>query len=332
MAINLLQFRRLARLVREKLFGSATRAGQARLLRELAASRMLTARLLISQIEARSPAGGIGKAEFKVFSQFGDDGIIQYLIHHADIRPANHSFVEFGVENYLEANTRFLLMNNNWQGLIMDGSAEHIDFIRADELSWRHDLSASVAFIDAENINYLLQTQGFVGEIGLLSIDIDGNDYWVWQAIETVRPIIVVIEYNSVFGIHHAITIPYDKEFQRTRAHWSNLYWGASLKALYLLAQEKGYAFLGCNTNGNNAYFVRADRLGALTPVGLEEGFISARFRDSRDRKGRLTFLGGGDRARLIEEMPVYHVERGALATLKNVQTGESVIAREAAA
>lgn len=307
-------------------------AHHAELLRELAATRMLTARLLIAQMQARGPAGGIRSAEFKVFSQFGDDGIIQYLIHHADLRSENHAFVEFGVSNYLESNTRFLLMNDHWRGLVMDGSPACVDFIRADEISWRHDLTAACAFIDTDNINDLLSANGFEGEIGLLSIDIDGNDYWVWQAIHAVQPIVVVVEYNSVFGVSHALTIPYDRHFYRTSAHWSNLYWGASLKALYLLAQQKGYAFLGCNGIGNNAYFVRNDRLGALTPVGLEEGYAVSRFRDSRDRQGRLTFVGGARRARLIEDMPLVDVERGVGVNLKDLQVGEAAEPGQAAA
>jgi hypothetical protein len=312
--------------------GEASAAYHAELLRELSATRMLTAHLLITQMHRGGPGGGIRPAEFKVFSQFGDDGVIQYLIHYADLRPENHAFVEFGASNYLESNTRFLLMNDCWRGLAMDGSTANVDFIRADEISWRYDLTAACAFIDTDNINELLKTNGFEGEIGLLSIDIDGNDYWVWQAIHVVRPIIVVVEYNSVFGSSHALSVPYDRHFYRTSAHWSNLYWGASLKGLYLLAQQKGYSFLGCNSIGNNAYFVRTDRLGALTPVGLEEGYVVSRFRDSRDREGRLTFLGGARRARVIEEMPLIDVERGVRVTLKDLEAGATAETGKAAA
>jgi len=96
---------------------------------------------------------------------------------------------------------------------------------------------------------------------------VDGNDYWIWDAVRAVCPVVVIVEYNSVFGSEHAITIPYDPTFQRTKGHFSNLYWVASLKALALLARQKGYTCVGCNSNGNNAYFVRDDRLGALRPL-----------------------------------------------------------------
>lgn len=303
----------------------------AALAHELAVTRSLTARLLIAQMAARGPAGGIRAAEFKVSSQFGDDGIIQYLIHHADVRPENHAFVEFGVEDYREANTRFLLTNNNWRGLVMDGSAAHVARIRSEEISWRYDLTAAAAFIDAENINDLIRRHGFAGEIGLLSVDIDGNDYWVWQAIDVVRPILVVAEYNSVFGGEFAVTIPYNPQFQRRQAHCSNLYWGASVKALQLLAERKGYAFLGCNSNGNNAYFVRTDRLGALTPVTLADGYVESRFREARDAQGRLTFVSGARRQALIEHLPLVDVERGAATSLRELQALKAAAARHAA-
>src|SRR5262249_24857230 len=129
--------------------------------RELAITRALMGRLLVADTKARGVRDSIHEAEFRVFSQFGDDGIIQYLVHHVDVRTENRSFVEFGEENYLEANTRFLFVNDNWRGLVMDGSPEHVTFIRDDELSWRYDLTAHAAFIDAENINRLLADAGF---------------------------------------------------------------------------------------------------------------------------------------------------------------------------
>ena len=125
----------------------------------------------------------------KVFSQFGDDGIIQYLIQHLQVQP--QSFVEFGVENYSEANTRFLLLNDNWRGLVLDGSEDSLEALRSEDIYWRHDLTAVAAFIDRDNINGLLARNGFSGRLGLLSIDIDGNDYWVWERIDCVTPSLV---------------------------------------------------------------------------------------------------------------------------------------------
>lgn len=278
--------------------------------RELQDTQLLTARLLIQNIRQQGILPKLADAEFRVFSQFGDDGIIQYLIHH--VQPKSHTFVEFGVERYTEANTRFLLVNDNWRGLILDGSESAMRSVREDTIYWRHDLTAVGAFIDRENINDLISKNGFSGKLGILSVDIDGNDYWVWENISCVEPAIVVAEYNSVFGADRAVTVPYNATFVRSAAHHSNLFWGCSLKALVTLANSKNYAFVGCNNNGNNAYFVQRTQLGGLKEITSQEGFVDSQFRESRDRNGHLTFVGGAARRKLISDMPVFDVESGA--------------------
>lgn len=248
-------------------------------------------------------ANSLKDAEFKVFSQFGDDGIIQYLISH--VKPRADTFIEFGVENYEEANTRFLLMNDNWKGLIIDGSSAFIDAIKASSFYWRYSLKAIASFVTVENINQLLVSSGIIGPIGLLSIDIDGNDFWVWKAITVVDADIVVIEYNSLFGAERSISVPYRPDFVREQAHYSYLYFGASLRALYNLALEKGYAFVGCNQAGNNAYFVKQEKLNGIPELSVEEGYVYSRFRESRNQDGQMSFLDGPERSALLEGLPV---------------------------
>ena len=288
------------------------KAAVRRLVQEIQEAKTLAARSLILQLRTLGVVDRLQDCEFKVFSQFGDDGIIQYLIHHTN--PSSPTFVEFGVENYREANTRFLLINDNWRGLVMDGSSDYIESIRRDDIYWRYDLTAVCAFIDCDNIESLLQEHGFAGDagdLGILSIDIDGNDYWVWDRINNVDPTIVIVEYNSVFGAKRAVTVPYNPSFNRTTAHDSCLYWGCSVKALCQLAEKKGYAFVGCNSNGNNAYFVKKERLGALKVMTPEEGYVESRFRESRDPSGQLTFLSGSQRQQAIAGMSVVDVESG---------------------
>jgi hypothetical protein len=279
-------------------------------------TRLLLGKQLANQVRQHGVYENIRDAEFKAFSQFGDDGILQYLINQTC--PEHHTFIEFGVQDYSEANTRFLLVNDNWRGLIMDGDEQAMSALRKDEIYWRHDLTAVGVFVTRENINQLFRDNGFSGEIGLLSIDIDGNDYWVWEAIDSVDPVIVTVEYNSVFGAQHAISVPYDPAFYRTKAHFSNLYWGASLKAWCTLAEKKGYAFIGCNLNGNNAHFVRKDKLGKIPVKTAEQGYVESRFRESRDVFGNLTYLRGEQRLEAIKDMQVV-----------NVQTNDSVYLRD---
>ena len=277
----------------------------------------------LGRIEARQVAevvpGNIALVEFKVSSQWGEDGIIAHLLRHVSI--ASKVFVEFGVQDYKESNTRFLLRNTNWCGLVLDGSIENIAIIRKDPIYWQHNLKAEAAFVTRENINDLILRHGIVGDIGLLSIDIDGNDYWVWQAISCISPRIVVVEYNALFGPSATVSVPYDPFFVRTQAHYSNLYWGCSLSALTHLAAEKGYGLVGCNTNGNNAFFVRRDVFGGLPLVSPTEAYRPAYFREARDLSGALNYLTGADALAVIRDMSLIDVvtgERGLVGSFSD--------------
>ncbi|NJL18666.1 MAG: hypothetical protein HC938_17430 [Nitrospira sp.] len=245
--------------------------------------------------------------ECQVYSQWGEDGLIQYLIRQVVIE--HPIFVEFGVENYTESNTRFLLMNNHWSGLVIDGADRNIEFIKRDPIYWRHNLKAECAFVTAENINELLKASGVDGDIGLLSIDIDGNDYWVWDAVKVVSPRIVIVEYNARFGPHRAVTVPYDPAFNRAEAHYSRIYYGASLAALVSLGSRKGYDFVGCNSAGNNAFWVRRDvRPSALPIMTASEGFVPSQFRESRRRDGTLAFLSMDEEQRILNDLPLVDI------------------------
>ena len=253
------------------------------------------------------PPARLLSAEFKIFSQWGEDGIIFYLLRHVGV--PNKLFVEFGVENYQEANTRWLVEGHNWSGLVIDGSQQHVDAIKADPIYWKHQLKAACAFVDAENINRFITANGVSGEIGLLSVDIDGMDYWVWKAIDVVTPAIVVVEYNSLFGPTKSVTVPYDPRFVRQKAHYSWSYYGASLAALVGLGKTKGYSFVGSNSAGNNAFFVKSDLLHPpLRELTVAEGFVQRKFREARDLQGRLTFPTFEEEASLISNLPLVDV------------------------
>jgi len=283
-------------------------------------TQSLAAKSLEIQISKLSPKR-LEEVEFRVYSQFGDDGIIYFLL--SKIQPKSRTFIEFGVQDYSEANTRYLLESKNWSGLVLDGDLRAMADLRRQEIYWRQDLTAIGAFITRENINQLLTHGGFEGEIGLLSIDIDGMDYWVWEAIDIVNPSLVVAEYNSLFGGKNAITVPYQPGFRRQNAHWSCLYWGASLAALDHLADLKGYSLVGCNSAGNNAYFVRNDCLGlvGLPRLSPKEAFVDSKFRESRDQSGQFTFLRGEQRFSLISKLDVVDVKTGMIGPLAGFLT-----------
>jgi hypothetical protein len=276
---------------------------------------LLLGKLLSLQIISKQNIKNLNEVEFKVFSQWGDDGIIQWLISKIDIE--HKTFIEFGAGDYRESNTRFLMMNNNWSGLVMDMNKNNVTKIINSEYYWKYDLNAKSVFINTEDINSILTTSGFEKNVGILHIDLDGIDYWVWKAIDSINPIIVILEYNSIFGVDRSITIPYDKNFIRTKAHHSNLYFGASLKALDQLSISKGYTLIGCNSAGNNAYFVRNDKLNnSLPKITLQDGFVLSKFRESRDLQGKLSYLYGTDRLKILEGMPVYNCDLDVIEKL----------------
>lgn len=277
-----------------------------RVLRSLTKIREALGRIEARQLAAGN-AGTLVANEFQVYSQWGEDGIIQHLLRHVPVK--RKLFVEFGVEDYTEANTRFLLVNNDWTGLVLDGGAENVGAIRRSDVYWRHNLKAAQAFITRENINDVLRTHGVAGEIGILSIDIDGNDYWVWEACDVVNPAIVIVEYNSRFGAERAVTVPYDPGFVRHKAHHSCAYYGASLPALVALGKRKGYAFVGSNSAGNNAFFVRQDLVAApLRELTAAQGYVARQFRETRDSDGRLTFPTPEEEAALVTSLPLVEV------------------------
>jgi len=263
-------------------------------------------------LEVRNPST-INEAEFKVFSQFGEDGAIQYLVRRLGILET--SFVEIGVESYQESNTRFLAMNDNWRGLVIDGTDDHVRHMTASDMSWRWDVTPVQAFVTRDNINELLEDHGFTDELGLLSIDVDGMDYWLWDALECVRPAIVVIEFNSIFGPDLALTVPYDPGFVAQQAHWSYQYFGASLSALAHVARQKDYVLVGATSNAVNAFFVRGDLAGALDVCTPQEAWQPSRFLSSRDKSGQLSRVRPHrERLRLIRHLPLTDVTTGETA------------------
>ncbi len=254
--------------------------------------------------------------EFKVYSQWGEDGIIDYLCQMVSV-PVK-SFIEFGVEDYTEANTLFLLKHRHWRGMVIDGAATNIERIRRSDVFWRHDLQARAAFITRDNINDIITQGGLSGELGLLSVDIDGNDYWVWEAVDCVQPAIVVVEYNSLFGPTAKISIPYKSDFSRVLAHASNMYYGASISALNHLAESRGYRLVAGNSAGNNVFFVREPLLGPVRVQTPEEVYVRAGFREARSRRGEVELLTFESRQQAIADLPVVQVDTGLQLLLRD--------------
>ncbi len=196
----------------------------------------------------------LNRFEFSAFSQNGEDGIIEEIFKR--IGTTNRFFVEFGVETGIETNGTYLLYKG-WNGYWIDGTQKNVDAIKQNfstAISSKQ-LQVKCSFITAENIEELFREASVPQEFDLLSIDIDRNDYYIWNAIQTYSPRVVIIEYNSIFRPGCEFVVPYkaDKWWDGT----SNF--GASLESLYLLGQAKGYKLVACDFTGVNAFFVRED-------------------------------------------------------------------------
>jgi hypothetical protein len=207
---------------------------------------------------------------FKVYSQHDEDGIIQEIFRRIGTGP--RTFVEFGVETGVECNTVKLLIEG-WRGLWIEANAQSSKAIGSTFAEFLKDrrLTLLQSLVTAENIDTLIGNAGLKGEIDLLGIDIDFNDYWVWKAIEAVSPRVVVIEYNAGLRPPMSLTVPY----QPNRAGGGTNYFGASLEALVRLGRAKGYRVVGCNISGSNAFFVREDLCADhfIEPATAEEHY-----------------------------------------------------------
>lgn len=219
--------------------------------------------------------------EYHVHSQNGEDGLILYVF--SQIGVTNRKFIEFGIGDGTECIAANLLINFGWSGLMIEGSkayAENATKYYNSHPKVQGEVKILNKFITKDNINSLFKEGEIEGEIDLLSIDIDGNDYWVWKAIDVVSPRVVIIEYNATFGKEKAVTIEYDSSFMRLDKHSSGYYYGLSLKAAEKLGKEKGYHLVGCDSEGVNAVFVRNDiHLGNLKVVSSEEAYYEMRVR-----------------------------------------------------
>ena len=203
---------------------------------------------------------------YRVFSQFEEDGKLLFIF--SIIGMGGRRFVEIGSDDGVNSNSANLYFNFDWTGLFVDGNPRSIRRGRHFFARYPHPWCYAPRFVCArvtrENINPLLEDSGSTGEIDLLSIDIDGNDYWIWDALTVITPrVVVVIETHNEFGLEN-IVVPYDPDYSPPGKH--PLYHGASPRAMVALGRRKGYRLVGANTLGFNFFFVRNDLAVAELP------------------------------------------------------------------
>jgi hypothetical protein len=222
-------------------------------------------------IQRNLPA--IQSTGFKVFSQFEEDGLLLYLF--SVIGMQHKVFVEIGSDDGVNSNSANLFFNFNWRGLFIDANQKSINrgrkFYSKYPHPWQYQPTFVCAKVTAENINQLIQQAGYSGNIGLLSIDIDGNDYWIWKAIEVIQPDVVIIEVLNEFGMHD-IVVPYDANFVPPGKH--PLYHSASPVAMTKLAAKKGYRLVAANDLGFNFIYIKNELAADLIPTVAVETLL----------------------------------------------------------
>ena len=197
--------------------------------------------------------------EYRVYSQNGEDGIIADIVRR--VGPSfPRTFVEFGAGSALAGNTVFLADVLGWRGLYIEAAED--DFAT---LEWKYQSTPAVttmrSFVYPDNINQLVTAAGLGDDIGVFSIDVDGNDYYIWKALQ-VRPVLVIVEYNGAIALDEALVQPFSDE------PWDGTdYYGASLGALEALGTTLGYTLVYTDLTGTNAFFVRNDAIGGFQEV-----------------------------------------------------------------
>lgn len=201
---------------------------------------------------------------YKVFSQNDEDGIINEIFNR--IGTTNKKFIEFGVQNGFECNS-YLLLLTGWQGLWIDGNPNDCEQIRSTFKTSleRNLLQLENSFITKDNINSLFEKNNFSGEIDFLSVDIDGNDWYILKSIleaKQINPRVICVEYNPLIP---PSADPDDYSTDWIMDYKEDWVWkyddcqGASLSAYYHLCRDYGYKLVGTCVNGVNAFFVRED-------------------------------------------------------------------------
>ena len=245
-------------------------------------------------------------AEVKVYSQWGEDGILDYICEAIGISKPN--VIEIGSGNFIECNSRFLAESRNANIIAVDGRNDLIDTVNTSSVFWKSFIIPLVDWVTPSKINSIIQLgESRFGKIDIFSIDLDGNDYWILKEANLNQIDIVVLEYNPLFGAIKEVTVPRDDEFNRYKKHFSGLYYGASLKAYINLLSNKNFSFIGTNRVGSNAFFIKSnllDNFKISTPSNLEK-YVDWRIRESRDISGRLSYLSGKDRLEIIKELPL---------------------------
>ena len=244
-----------------------------------AGTQILLSSFYQSLAASGNPLPCIRNVGFKCFSQTDEDGILLFLL--SMIGAKKKLCVEICAGDGIECNSANLILNHGWHGLLVDGDsnnvAQGIRFFSRSRYTSVYPPRFVCSWITKSSVNDLIAENGFSGEIDLLSIDVDGVDYWIWEAIKAIDPRVVVLEYNDILGPDRSCTVPYSDQFRCSDYPMTGgmpNFAGASLPAFVKLGMKKGYRLVGINRYGYNAFFVRNDLgIGTVPTLDVSECF-----------------------------------------------------------
>lgn len=252
----------------------------------------------------------ISNTEFKIYSQNGEDGIIDYLTKQLNI--AKPKFLEIGIGDYSESNTRFIYERTSPKGMVVDCINDLEKKIKKKVKIWKGDLKIINKEINSSNALQLLNKDNMLHDLDLFSIDIDGIDYWILDKLPKHFSKIVVLEYNPTFGFDLEITVPNISNFDRTKYHYSNLCFGMSFRAAVNLMDKKGFYFVGSNFLKNNAFFVskRYKKKVYFKNLTIDNtrSNIESNLRESRNRKYKLNYLSDKNKLKEILDCKIVNL------------------------
>ena len=258
----------------------------------------------------------IRDAEIKIFSQFGEDGIINFLLHKLGLNE-KIKFVEIGTGDYEEANTRFLCESRICEGLLID-KIDDLKFIKKRDFYWKNDLYFYQKMINSKNISSVIKDFGFESNCNLLSLDIDGNDYWVLKNINLETTDMVIVEYNPLFGSNLSITIPEDDNFDRNKNN--KLFYGASLRAMIDLLDQKNFFFIGANKACNNGFFINNKYKSNFSDIKINnlKKYTNFTFRELKKnsvKENAISYL-----VNLIDHFEIYNLKSKKIIKIKEIK------------
>ena len=269
-----------------------------------------------SSLSAQNSFRYLWDSEVRVFSQNGEDGILNFICEKMDLHKP--SIIEIGAGNFTECNSRYLAEHRCANVLAVDAQ-KNLEITAKNLLIFtRTNIQILNTWVTTKNINEIIELgKSNFGSVDILSIDLDGNDYWILESAKLDGIKVVIVEFNPLLSQRSPVSVPMDESFDRSTKHYSWTYYGANLYAFDYLLKSKGFEFIGVSRHGSNAFFVESSYFGNFGNLEINLEISSdVRARENRGKDGKLTFISGQNRVSIIQDQLVVDVRNGKHLTV----------------